>query len=255
MIYLGLFRSLAVGEGGGPGWGGAAFAAPALALIGGLAVACFVKAFGTVFLGQARSDRVLQAHEPGVTMVGPMVVLGGCCAVIGLAPLLVVPLLESGVLAAAPELAGGMPALATLVPLGWVSATAVTLCGLLLLVGALLARDIRRGGAARAGTWDCGYAAPTAAMQYTASSFAQMLVGLFAWVLRPQTHRPAEQPLFAGRTRFESHVPDLILDGVLRPVYRFGVWVASFSRRFQSGNIQAYLFYIVVFLMVLLLWR
>jgi hypothetical protein len=104
------------------------------------------------------------------------------------------------------------------------------------------------------GTWDCGYVAPTPAMQYTSSSFAQMLVGLFSWVLRPQTHRPEQQPVFAGRTRFESHVPDLILDGVLRPLFRIGVWGASSFRFFQAGNVQAYLFYIVVFLMVLLLW-
>ena len=253
MIYLGLFRSLGIG--GEPGWGGAAFAAPALALIGGLAVACFVKAFGTVFLGQARSDLALHAHEPGASMVGPMFVLGGCCLGIGLAPLLAVPLLERAVLVGAPEWAGGLPALTTLAPLGWVSAAALTLCGLLLLSGVLLVRSIRDGAVALHGTWDCGYAEPTARMQYTSSSFAQMLVGLFSWVLRPRTHRPAEQPLFAGRVGFESQVPDLVLDGVVRPIYRFGAWVASFFRRFQAGNVQAYLFYIVVFLIVLLLWR
>jgi hydrogenase-4 component B len=253
MIYLGLFHTLGIG--GGPSWGGGAFAAPALALIGGLAVACFVKVFGTVFLGQARSDRTLHAHEPGASMMIPMFVLGGGCLGIGLAPLLVIPILDSGILVAAPELAGGLPSLATLVPLGWVSATALTLGGLLLLVWALLAREVRQGGASSGVTWDCGYAAPAPTMQYTSSSFAQMLVGLFAWVLRPHTHRPAEQPLFAGRTRFGSHVPDLVLDGVLRPVYRFGAWAASSLRFFQAGNVQAYLFYIAAFLIVLLLWR
>ena len=54
LIYLGLFRTLGVGN--GHSWAGAAFAAPALALIGALAVSCFVKAFGTVFLGTARTD-------------------------------------------------------------------------------------------------------------------------------------------------------------------------------------------------------
>jgi hydrogenase-4 component B len=184
-----------------------------------------------------------------------MFVLGGGCLGIGLAPLLVIPILDSGILVAAPELAGGLPSLATLVPLGWVSAMALTLGGLLLLVWALLAREVRQGGASSGVTWDCGYAAPAPTMQYTSSSFAQMLVGLFAWVLRPHTHRPAEQPLFAGRTRFGSHVPDLVLDGVLRPVYRFGAWAASSLRFFQAGNVQAYLFYIAAFLIVLLLWR
>ena len=55
LIYLGLFRTLGID-------GGAAcplcrFAAPALALIGGLAVACFVKVYGVVFLGTALGRR------------------------------------------------------------------------------------------------------------------------------------------------------------------------------------------------------
>ena len=54
LIYLGLFGTL--GHGGGPSFAGAAFAAPALALIGALAVACFVKVYGAVFLGTARSE-------------------------------------------------------------------------------------------------------------------------------------------------------------------------------------------------------
>lgn len=252
MIYLGLFRSIGIGS--DPGWGAAAFAVPALALIGGLALACFVKAFGAVFLGQARSGRALQAHDPGTNMVGPMFVLVGCCAGIGVAPLLVVPFLEKGVLVAAPEWET-LPGLMTLVPLGWVSVMALTLCGLLLLIGFLLAGKVRQGSVAYRGTWDCGYLAPAPSMQYTAASFAQTLVGLFAWVLQPRTHKTKEQPLFAGPVRLESHVPDLVLDTVLRPLYRLGARVASSFHCFQSGNLQAYLFYIVVFLIVLLFWR
>lgn len=37
-------------------------------------------------------------------------------------------------------------------------------------------------------TWGCGYAAPTPCMQYTASSFADMIVDLFAGILRPDIH-------------------------------------------------------------------
>ena len=37
----------------------------------------------------------------------------------------------------------------------------------------------------RAVTWDCGYAKPTARMQYTASSFAQPIVNFFKPLLSP----------------------------------------------------------------------
>ena len=54
LIYLGLFGTL--GGRGRASFAGAAFAAPALALIGALAVACFVKVYGAVFLGTARRN-------------------------------------------------------------------------------------------------------------------------------------------------------------------------------------------------------
>src|SRR5262249_33192229 len=72
-IYLGLFRTLTESE--GQTYAGAAFAAPALALIGALAVACFVKLYGAVFLGTARSESARHVHESPPAMLGPMGVL------------------------------------------------------------------------------------------------------------------------------------------------------------------------------------
>jgi len=253
LIYLGLFRSLGIGN--GASWAGAAFAAPALALIGALALACFVKAFGAVFLGAARSEHAHHAHEAASNMTGPMLVLVSCCLFIGLAPLLVAPVLMQGICVWAPELAVGGQALVTLAPLGWISVAGLGLVGLVVLAGVVLTARVRHSGAASSGTWDCGYAAPGPRMQYTSSSFAQMLVGFFAWVLRPSVHAPSEQALFPGATRFRSHVPDIVLDGVLRPSFRFGTKVTSYFRVLQAGNIHAYLFYIVAFLILLLLWR
>ncbi len=89
LIYLGLFGTLGNGE--GASFAGAAFAAPALALIGALAVACFVKVYGAVFLGTARSEHARHAHESPPSMLGPMGVLVACCFLIGLAPLLIAP--------------------------------------------------------------------------------------------------------------------------------------------------------------------
>jgi formate hydrogenlyase subunit 3/multisubunit Na+/H+ antiporter MnhD subunit len=64
---------------------------PALALVGGLALACFAKVAGVVFLGTARSLRVAEAREPNAILRWPAIVIAVACAVIGLAPPLVVP--------------------------------------------------------------------------------------------------------------------------------------------------------------------
>src|SRR5438309_2276169 len=83
----------------------------------------------------------------------------------------------------------------------------------------------RRCQVAHGPTWGCGYAAPTPRMQYTSSSFAQMLVALFAWALRPRLHKPAHLPLFPAEADFHSTVPDTVLEEAVLPAFRFGAWL------------------------------
>jgi len=253
LIYLGLFRTLDGGR--GSSLAGAAFAVPALALIGTLATACFVKAYGVVFLGTARSEHAQQARESPQTMNGPMFVLVGCCLVIGLAPLLVVPILEQGISAWLPELNGAGAGLATLAPLWWIMLMNILLLAGLSASGAWLWSRLRSGHVEWRPTWGCGYAAPTPRMQYSSSSFAQMVVSLFAWALRPRVLKPGTLPLFPAATRFHSEVPDLVLDEAVLPTVRFGAWLLTWFRVLQQGSTQAYLLYVFVALIALLLWR
>ena len=253
LIYLGLFGTLGIDH--RASCVAVAFVAPALALIGALAVACFVKVFGTVFLGTARSECAQYAHEAGLTMIGPMGVLAGCCVFIGVAPACLLPILEKAVFAWAPELADAGPRMATLAPLGWISAMALLLIAALLLTGIALWLRLRTRIVESEPTWGCGYIAPTPAMQYTSSSFAQMLVSLFRWVLRPRVHPPEPLAIFPGKASFESHVLDPVLDEAVLPVFRIAARLLSGFRVFQQGNIQTYLLYIFLALIGLLFWR
>jgi hydrogenase-4 component B len=253
LIYLGMMR--AVAGSGDRVWLAGALAAPALAMIGALAVACFVKVFGVVFLGAPRSAHARTAHESGAFMLLPMAALGAGCVLIGGAPLLVTPLLDGAIAAWAPELASGLPPLADLAPLGSVTVAAVALFALIaILVSALSART-RRSVADTVGTWDCGYAAPQVTMQYSASSFAQTIVRMFSWVLRPDAHAPRASGVFAGPASFHSHVPDVVLDRTVRPLASGVGRVFTWLRRMQHGSINAYVLYILVALVVLLSWR
>src|SRR5262249_11782237 len=114
---------------------------------------------------------------------------------------------------------------------------------------------LRGGLVLKASTWGCGYVAPTARMQYTASSFAQMLVGLFGWALRPRSRMPSKLPLFPTKTSFHSEVPDTVLDDAVLPAFRFGARLFARGRVFQQGSVQGYLLYIFLALIALLLWR
>ena len=89
LIYLGAMAGLGSQDHSVPAWPMmSVLVVGGLALIGGLAAACFTKAFGIVFLGEPRSDGAAGAHEAGAAMRWPMMMLAGLCVLIGLtAPL------------------------------------------------------------------------------------------------------------------------------------------------------------------------
>jgi len=246
LVYLGMFRG-AVAPGTASG---AVFGIPVLAMIGALAVACFVKVFGTVFLGEPRTGAAERAHEAPLTMRLPMLALAGCCVLIGLAPVLVVPFLDSAI--ACWNATGGAPAesVARLAPLAVIGILAISLT---LCVAGFWAFFARRAEVPRRGiTWDCGYARPTPRMQYTATSFAQMIVVLFGSVLNPHTHRPRVHGLFPARARLQSHVDDAVLDRVLLPLGSRIEESFNWFHRFQRGLTQHYVLYILIALLLLL---
>jgi hydrogenase-4 component B len=248
LVYLGLFR---VAVGGANFWLAGAIAAPALALVGALALACFVKVFAAVFLGQPRSAAGAGAHEAGAAMIAPMGALAAGCLFIGLGAPAVARVLD----AAATGWAEGaaLPPLHTLAPLGAVSATS----GALLLAGlGMLWWLGHRRPRSDLGTWDCGYAAPSARMQYTASSFAQMLVELLGWALRPSVRAPRIRGPFPRPARFRSHIPDAVLDLAVLPGFSLAGRFFERLRPIQRGSIHLYLLYILGTLLTLLtLWR
>lgn len=254
MIYIGLFRTMLPGTpSAAPAWAGAALAAPVLALVGALATTAFVNAVGTVFLGGPRTTRAAEAHESPPSMTAPLVLLAAGCGVLGIVPSLAAPLLEQAAGRWAPETLSSR--LLDLAPLGAVG----SFQALLLIAGGLgfvlLRMQMRRRVVDRGLTWGCGYAAPTPRMQYTASSFAQMLVGLFTWALHPEAHEPRVRALFPRAAEYSSLVRDAVLDGVLLPASARLAAAFSWFRWLQQGSVQAYLVYILATVMLLLLWR
>src|SRR5262249_42850786 len=200
-------------------------------------------------------SRPQDAHEAGPCMLGPMAVLAVCCTAIGLAPQSIAFIFEQAVKIWAPALSVTIVPLNEAAPLAWLSAMGLGLLGLLAMGGLLLRKRLRSAGFATAPTWGCGYAAPPSRMQYTSSSFAQMLVDLFAWARRPGRRQPQDLPLFPSATKFHTEVPDAVLDAAVLPAFRRSASVLSWFRVLQQGSIQAYILYIVIALIVLFLWR
>ena len=255
LIYLGAFGGLSSLETSAAVPALAVIAA--LALIGGLATACFTKAFGVVFLGTSRGDHGARAHEPGLAMQLPMQFLAAGCVLMSLLSPILVPGLSpvvrdvSGLSADAVRagLAQGARAL-------WgANACALGLCALVAILFGLRRRLLSNRKVVDGVTWDCGYGEPSPKMQYTASSFAQPLTDLFQLVLRARRNVSPVRGFFPRAASFETETPDVCRDRLYEPIFHgIGRGLSAF-RWLQHGQVQLYVLYIAVTLLVLLVWK
>ena len=224
-------------------------AVPALALTGALALACFVKAYGAVFLGSPRTDEAAHAKEVALSMRLAMLPLILGCVVIGLLPALIASPLGAAVRVAAPQITQRVDLVALLQPVQTIAILTAVVASFVIAILLAMTRNART-----AVTWDCGYAAPTTRMQYTSSSFARGLVAFFSWAMPADVHAPRKFSLFPTAASFESHVPDTVLDRALMPAMRRGAWTLGFARHIQHGRMQVYLIYIGITVIALLAW-
>ncbi len=239
LVYLGLFDAVSAH---GPASFAAILAAVALGMTGALALACFVKVCGVVFLGRPRAEIAEHVHECGWRMRWPMLALGTACVTIGLAPILFWPALATAAATWQPAPAPILPPV-SLVTLG---AFHLALAALVILAAVFLWRRVQHNGVTRAGTWDCGYAAPTPRMQYTAGSFAGIITGWFDWILRPQRHAHLPKEAMRARADFAEHTPETVLERFVEPAGLLAIQVSTAVRRLQHGRVQSYIFYLLL---------
>ncbi len=228
-----------------------------LSLIGGLAVACFTKAFGIVFLGEPRTGHAVDVHEAGPAMKISMGMLAAGCLAIGLLAPYAIGILAP-VIAQVSQmtpsttselLAHGTGALSKVI-------IASSICGGLIILITLLRIILLRGKTAgRAVTWDCGYALPTPRMQYTATSFAQPLVDMFRMLLGTRRKRLQIDGAFPKAVALHTETPDVFRKLLFRPIF---VGVRKGLDAFhwlQHGNVHLYILYILITLFVLMFWK
>jgi hydrogenase-4 component B len=251
-VYLGMIRA-ALLDTGTIGIA-AGLGVPVLALVGGLAALCFAKVYGVVFLGEPRSSHGKRAVESPRSMLAPMAVLGALCIAIGALPPLVAPILERATSAWLGTAARhDLSALSPLRPVAWVNA-ALTLA--VIGVAMASAKTAWSSRAAHAPTWGCGYPSTSARMQYTASSFAEWIVGIFRFVLRPRREEHELSGPFPKPARFASHVPEVVLDLGIAPASAKLAEIAAWFRWIQRGSVHLYLVYVLgALISMLFIWR
>ena len=227
-----------------------------LALIGGLAAACFTKAFGVIFLGEPRSEHAQHGHEASMAMRWPMIVLAAACILIGV----FAPAVTFSLAPAVQVLVKGSPemvraSLGTAIhPLSWVVAASVMLMLLIIALASLRKGLLSRRSVGQAATWDCGYAQPTARMQYTASSYAQPLTDFFVTILRTRHRYVRPEGILPLGASFSTETRDLFRNKFYEPFFERTAVVLAWFRKAQHGRVQLYVLYIALTLIFLLVF-
>lgn len=238
LVYLGLIEAAA---GHAPVAVATVPATIALGVTGALALAGFVKASAIVFLGAARTQAAAHAHECGWWMRAPMVGLAAACTVIALVPLAVWPFLQQPLGAWNAAWRGG----AAPAPFATLGAVQATVAGLLAVTAIVLWLRAQANGLRRALTWDCGYAAPTARMQYTGGSFAALAVDWFAWVLKPERRLRWPRGPFPRQADHVERIPETVLERAIGPASDVVMAASAWVRQRQQGHLPDYILYLV----------
>ena len=251
LIFLGLFKSL---QTGGLFVDLTLLATiVSLALIGGLAVFCFTKAFSIVFLGTGRTNRVLEIQEVPNSMMVPKVLTGVLITAIGLAPFVFVEPLTKVTSLYTGEIFMMHETSATLTQ---VSIGALLFVGLGYLFWIIRARQQKKVNVDFGPTWSCGYSGANPAVhQYTATSYAQNYVDIVNPVVpvKREYSSVREDEIFALTQKFETHTRDTLEDYLIkRPVNRLVFWMERFAV-FQTGKLQHYVLYALVFMVLVFL--
>ena len=237
-----------------------------LALTAALAATCFVKAFGITFLALPRSKAAGDAQECSSSMVAGMGFLAALCVALGLGATWFLPAFDgitqrllgvrmSGDLAAA----GGLALTAGSARGGSVSTAGIAAMLVILsaLPGLLWLLWGRKGTRYVEPTWDCGLPGLTAENEYTAFAFSKPLRMIFAALYQPRREIQAEyeiSPYYPTAIRFDSEIESPFEDRLYAPVQKYILKIATWMRGIQAGSIHAYLAYIFVTLIVLLLF-
>lgn len=236
-----------------------------LALTAALAAACFVKAFGIPFLALPRSDHADRAKESPFSMRAGMAILAAACVVLGLGASWIMPAFDSiayqavGVRPSAMLVKHGIALQAGGAASGSVSTAGIAII-LLALAGTaafLVASRMRRARSAAGPTWDCGLPGLTADHEYTATAFSKPLRLIFAAFYQPRREIHPEydvSPYYPSAMHFESEIQPAFEKHLYDPLKDWIFAVARRARAIQAGSIHAYLAYIFVTLILLLLF-
>jgi len=229
------------------------FAMLSLVVIGGLAIFCFTKAFGIVFLGTPRHIKIENVKEVKWFTLFPQYIILTVIVVIGIFPILISNLFF--------QLAGMFTHKTILIPeatmlnISSISRFALLFIGITIIIYFLKKYFIKNKIVERAPTWGCGYTGNADKMQYTASSYAENYSHDMDNLLNQKTHYKtiADEEIFPKERTYKTHSESLAEEKLFLRITEFLKKILNRLAFVQTGKTQHYIMYMFVLLIALIL--
>jgi formate hydrogenlyase subunit 3/multisubunit Na+/H+ antiporter MnhD subunit len=219
-----------------------------LAIVGTMAILCFTKAFSIIFLGMPRSECAQKVDEDTtISFIFPMSVLAILTLVIGVCPRQVFNIMLSPV----SVFTGVVQAPSTVNLMQNISIICLSLIAFIAVLAVL--KLIMQNKRARHCTWGCGYDKPNNHIQYTASSYASPFLSMLTPLFKKVFDIKKPKSLFPKDAHFELHIEDVEEAYFLKPFIKSTERFLAKFEKIQNGNIQQYILYGLVFLVLSLI--
>jgi len=223
-----------------------------LSIIGGLAILCFTKAFGIVFLGTPRQHLDFHPVEKNWRRIFPMYLIVILIVAIGTFPQAFEGLLSMPVNLLSlkiPNASTGISLnLEMAASIGFYSLGFIILAGLVYFIRTRLSKN----QSIIDSTWGCGYVGTTDKMQYTASSFVRTYRKLAEPLIHFNKHQISVEGVFPGKAAHQTHAIDkceiYLIDKPIRNLRHF---LNRFSF-LQNGRLQIYILYGMIYIALLI---
>lgn len=248
LIYMGMFKGLAINN---------FFALivmlfgiACIALVGTMAILCFTKAFSVIFLGLPRSEFAENIEgDNGKSMILPMSLLAVLIFLIGVFSIFAFILVLKPVSLFVNI--GGYNILSEISLIAFITLYALVFL-IVLAVVILLKTKCMKGKVSMQETWGCGYNRANNHMQYTASSYASPLLSMLTPLFKKVFDIEKPRKLFPESSHFNLEIEDIEEAYIINPLVKYDEWFLSKFESLQSGNIQSYIRYGLIFLIIII---
>jgi hydrogenase-4 component B len=248
LIYSGLFRAIGINQTSSVVIILAVFS---LALIGGLAMLCFTKAFGIIFLGTSRSENSVLIKESNASLLFPQYLTALMILLIGLLPQFFISILQKPV-----ELYSGITLSTDYIELirlmQRISISVWSLVVVILLIFLIRIVVVQHKISYTQPTWGCGYGTGSSKLQYTASSYVRTYTKLIKPLVRMNKSKDEMKNIIPDCSRTETNFHDKIETGLIDwPLRNMKGFMGKFNF-LQNGRVQFYVLYGVVFIGIII---